>query len=130
MLPGFASPLVDLLPGRRCPGDIEENAPMTVLELTEIVDQRMDDPRVLGRLACNLRSSENVVQRHQDGRSLQVVWKESGDFWRCVISADADSGCLVQVDLHENATVRMEAYAPCRLTISPSEGILCLTRYR
>jgi hypothetical protein len=26
--------------------------------------------------------------------------------------------------------VRVEAYEPCRVTVSPEDGILCLTRYK
>ena len=37
---------------------------------------------------------------------------------------------LVQVDIHENATVRVDVFEPCRVTVSPEEGFLCLTRYK
>ena len=104
---------------------------MTAVELGEIVDQRKEDPNVLGRLACNLRSSNPVAQRHEDDRSLKVTWRELGDSWRCTISFDEDSGrSLAQLDIHENATIRVDVFAPCRVTVSPEEGILCLTRYR
>lgn len=104
---------------------------MTSSELSEIVDQRMADPAVLGRLACNLRNNDLVAQRHHDNKQLRIAWLDSGDYWRCTISADEDArGRLAQIDLHENATVRMEVFAPCRVTISPEEGILCLTRYK
>jgi hypothetical protein len=104
---------------------------MTSLELIEIVDQRMTDPTVLGRLACNLRSSDLVEQRHHDDRKLSIVWQDSEDFWRCTIYSDKHATQRVaQVDLHENFTVRIDVYEPCRVTISPEEGILCLTRYR
>ena len=103
---------------------------MTSLELAEIVDQRMADPTVIGRLACNLRNNDLVVQRHHDDKRLSIDWSDSGDFWRCTISSDESaSHRLAQIDLHENATVRMEVFEPCRVTISPEEGILCLTRY-
>lgn len=104
---------------------------MTALELSEIVDQRMADPRVLGRLACNLRNNDPVQQRHHDGRNFSLVWRDSGDSWRCTVYAsDQKDLCVAQVDIHENATVRIEAYEPCRVTVSPEEGILCLTRYK
>jgi len=104
---------------------------MTSLELTEIVDQRMTDPAVLGRLACNLRRDDLIAQRHHDDRRLSLVWQDSGDFWRCTIFSDETSTRpLVQVDLHENFTVRADIFEPCRVTISPEEGILCLTRYK
>lgn len=104
---------------------------MTSLELTEIVNQRMADPHVLGRLACNLRTSDGVQQRHEDGRQLRVEWEDAGDYWRCLISSEGSSEpYLARVDLHENGTVRMESFEPCRVTVSPEEGILCLTRYK
>ena len=103
---------------------------MTSLELTEIVDQRMTDPAVLGRLACNLRSNDQVEQRHHDNRRLSAAWQDCGDFWRCIVSDEKGSHRVVQVDLHENSTVRIEAYEVCRVTISPEEGIFCLTRYK
>lgn len=104
---------------------------MTSLELTEIVEERMADPAVLGRIACNLRSSDLVEQRHHDDRNLRLEWQDSGDFWRCIVfSNDSANKRIAQVDIHENATVRFEAYEPCRITVSPEDGILCLTRYR
>jgi hypothetical protein len=104
---------------------------MTSLELTEIVDQRMADPAVLGRLACNLRSSDLIQQRHHDDRKLSLSWQDCQDFWRCIIySSDKHDHRIAQVDIHENTTVRFEAYEPCRITISPEDGILCLTRYK
>jgi hypothetical protein len=104
---------------------------MTSLELTEIVDQRMNDPAVLGRLACNLRRNDPVQQRHHDDRQFSVSWQDSGDFWRCTISSNENSSRrLAQVDLHENSTVRIDVFEPCRVTVSPEDGILCLTRYK
>jgi hypothetical protein len=104
---------------------------MTSLELNEIVDQRMNDPVVLGRLVCNLRRNDQVEQRHHDDREFSVNWQDAGDFWRCIVSSREDAGCrLAQVDLHENSTVRIDVFEPCRVTISPEEGFLCLTRYK
>ena len=104
---------------------------MTAQELHEIVDQRLSDPSVHGRLVCNLRSSEEVHQRHHDGRTFAVRWQDCGDFWRCTITdADAPDLRLAQIDLHENSTVRADVFEPCRVTVSPEEGFLCLTRYR
>jgi hypothetical protein len=104
---------------------------MTSLELTEIVEQRMTDPAVLGRLVSNLRDSKSVEQRHNDGQEFRVSWQDSGDFWRCTVVAAKDAArLLVQVDLHENGTVRADVFEPCRVTVSPDEGFLCLTRYK
>jgi hypothetical protein len=101
------------------------------LELIEVVDQRMSDPAVLGRLACNLHRSDLVEQRHHDGRRFSVAWHDSGDFWRCTIASDENAAHrLVQVDIHENATVRVDAFEPCRVTVSTEDGVLCITRYK
>ena len=87
---------------------------MTAPELKEIVEQQMDHPWTLGRLACNLRSHELVEQRHHDERKLHVLWRNTGDFWRCTIFLDEVTElCLVQVDLHDDSTVRVEAFEPC-----------------
>jgi hypothetical protein len=73
---------------------------MTAPELKEIVEQQMDHPWTLGRLACNLRSNDLVEQRHHDERKLHVLWRNTGDFWRCTIFLDEVTDlCLVQVDL-------------------------------
>ncbi len=103
---------------------------MTPLELNQIVEQRMDDPRVVGRIACNLRESDSAVQRHHDGREFALSWQDSGGYWRCTLS-DRESGVrLAQVDLHENQTVRIEVDAACRVAVCPEDGILSVTRYR
>ena len=104
---------------------------MTAPELKEIVEQQMDHPWTLGRLACNLRSHELVEQRHHDERKLHVLWRNTGDFWRCTIFLDEVTElCLVQVDLHDDSTVRVEAFEPCSITVSPQDNLLCVTRYR
>lgn len=104
---------------------------MTSTELKEIVEERMDDPFVLGRLACNLRRNEIVEQRHNDDRKFTVFWRDTGSFWRCtVFLGDETDLCLIQVDLYSDQTVRIEAFEPCGVTISPPDGILCLTRYK
>jgi hypothetical protein len=104
---------------------------MTQQELAEIVEQRMDDPFILGRLVCNLRSNEPVEQRHRDNRKLEIFWRDTGEFWRCTVFLDEKTDlCLAQIDLHNDATVRVESYEPCSITVSPEDGILCLTRYK
>jgi hypothetical protein len=104
---------------------------MTALELREVVDQRKEDPSVLGRLACNLNSSDLIEQWHHDDRTLTVVWRDTGDFWRCTIFLDEQANArLVQADIHDNGTVRIETFAPCRVTVSPEDGLLSVTRYK
>ncbi len=101
---------------------------MTPLELHEIVDQRMNDPRIFGCIVSNLRSSQAAEQRHHGDGKLKIEWRDCGDFWQCTIADDGQAKPLANVDLHENATVRIETFAPCRVTISHEEGFLCLTR--
>ena len=104
---------------------------MTSLELTEIADQRMSDPTVIGRLVCNLRSSDLVAQRHHDDQHFTITWQDSAEFWRCSIFADGTpTHRLAQIDLYDNSTIRADLFEPGRITISPEEGILCLTRYK
>ena len=104
---------------------------MTPDELNEIANQRLDDPTVIGRLVCNLRSNDPLVQRHNDDQQFSVSWQDSGDFWRCTIFADnTPAHRLAQIDLHDNSTFRADLFEPGRITISPQEGILCLTRYK
>ena len=103
---------------------------MTSLELNEIANQRLSDPNVTGRLVCNLRS-DDLVQRHHDDRQYRASWQDSGDFWRCTISVEGDPSLrLAQVDIYEDATLRADLFEPARITVSPEEGILCLTRYK
>jgi hypothetical protein len=104
---------------------------MTAQELTEIADQRLSDPSVMGRLVSNLRSNEDIHQRHNDARNFVVRWQDCGDFWRCTITdAENPARRVAQIDLHENATVRADVFEPCRVTVSPEEGFFCLTRYK
>lgn len=99
-------------------------------ELIAVVEQRMTDPSVLGRIACALRNASAAQQRHHDGRSFDVTWEDSGDYWRCTVSDRVTSVRLVQLDLYENHTMRTDVFAPCRVTVSPDEDLLCVTRYR
>jgi hypothetical protein len=103
---------------------------MTSVELKEIVDQRMADQTVIGRVACNLRSGEVVQQRHHDDRSFEVSWQDDGDYWRCIVLDEGSGKSLAQVDIHENGTVRVDTFEPGRVTVSPEDGILCVTRYK
>lgn len=103
---------------------------MTREELKGVVEQRMSDPNVSGRIACTLRSKESTEQQHHDGRQFDVVWDNGGDYWRCTI-LDQNSGARVaQIDIHEDKTSRADVFEPCRVTISWEEDLLCVTRYR
>lgn len=104
---------------------------MNTQELKEIVNQQMNDPFVLGRIVCNLRSNDLVEQQHHDKCDFEVFWRKSDMFWRCTIFLNKNTElCLAQIDLHDDMTVRVESYKPCSITISPEDGILCLTRFR
>lgn len=102
---------------------------MTGEELRDVVEQRMSDETVAGRIACSLRGSEGVEQRNRDGRAFEVSWENKGDFWRCIITDQASSARLIQMDLHENQTTRTDVFEPCRVTLSWEEELLCVTRY-
>jgi hypothetical protein len=102
---------------------------MTSEQLKEIVDQRLRDPHVLGRIACNLREEAPVEQKHHDQHLFKVSWEDCGDFWRATVLEDGGAK-LAQVDVHENGTTRVDAFAPARVTVSPDEELLCITRYR
>jgi hypothetical protein len=101
---------------------------VTPLELHQIVDERMHDPGILGCIASNLRSSDAAEQQHHGDGRLKVEWRDCGDFWECTIADDGQAKPVAKVNLHDNATVRIETFAPCRVTISQEEGFLCLTR--
>jgi hypothetical protein len=103
---------------------------MTSSELKEIADQRMSDPHVVGRVVCNLKNQDMVEQRHHDDRLFNVSWQDDGDYWRCTLADGASGKALAQVDIHENSTVRADLFEPGRVTVSPEDGILCVTRYR
>jgi hypothetical protein len=103
---------------------------MTNEELKDVADQRMTNPNVVGRVACALRDASRVEQRHHDGRNFRVLWEDDGDSWRCTVTDEVSSAKLMQIDIHENGTVRADAFAPCRVTVSPEEGLLCVTRYK
>jgi hypothetical protein len=99
--------------------------------LETIVQQRLDYPSVLGRLACQLQRGDLVAQQHHDGKLLDIVWRNRGDHWRCTIFLDkATDLALAQVDIHTDGTIRVEAWEPCSVTVSPGEDSLVLTRYR
>ncbi|QMV17287.1 hypothetical protein GOB94_00110 [Granulicella sp. 5B5] len=102
---------------------------MTGEELKGIVEQRMSDPAVSGRIACNLRDGSGIEQRHHDGREFDVAWENEGDYWICTISDHGAASRLLQIDLHENHTSRTDVFEPCRVTISWEEDLLCVTRY-
>lgn len=103
---------------------------MTGEELSEIVDGPLVNPRVLGRLACNLRDEASLHQHNFDDRTLTLAWKEMPDVSRCIVSFAGEGQRLAQIDIHENATVSIETSAPCKVTVSQDEGFLCLTRFR
>jgi hypothetical protein len=106
---------------------------MSKPDLQGIVRKGLDDPSILGRLACFLYDDESVVQEHRDGRKLFVFWREQIGHWRCTIfnSEDVENNdtALAQVDIYADGTVRVEVWSPCSITVSPTEDVLSLTRY-
>lgn len=98
--------------------------------LRQIVEQRLDEPGVLGRLACHLRRDEPVEQQHHDGQKLQVYWRERAGHWRCTIFLDEKTDlCLTQFDLHDDGTVRVESWEPCSVTVDPKMDVICVVRF-
>jgi hypothetical protein len=110
---------------------IRNQGEYAVIDLKQVVAQRIDDPGILGRLACHLRRNEPVAQRHHDGRELDVLWRERPGHWRCTIFLSKGSElCLAQIDLHDDGTVRVESHEPCSITIAPDEDLLCISRFK
>jgi hypothetical protein len=103
---------------------------MTNEELKDVAEQKMTNPNVVGRVASALRDGSRVEQRHHDGRKFRVLWEDDGDSWRCTVTDENTAAKLMQIDIHENGTVRADAFAPCRVTVSPEEDLLCVTRYK
>ena len=100
-----------------------------MIDLNEVVEQNFSNPSVLGRLACFLRRNEPIAQRHHDHRELDVFWRHRDGHWRCTIFLNKGTdACLAQVDVHDDGTIRVEAYEPCSITISLGKELLCLTR--
>lgn len=99
--------------------------------LRQVVEQRLDSPSTLGRLACHLRRNDEVEQQHHDDRKLHVYWRERPGHWRCTIFVNKDSDlCLAQIDIHEDGDVRIESWEPCSISVSPENDFLVLNRFR
>jgi len=99
--------------------------------LEEIMREQMDSPDVLGRIVCALRDEDSLVQAHHDGRDFRVFWRECfGGYLRCTIFVGNSEDALAQIDIHDDGDVRVEAWEPISVTISRSEGVLCMTRFR
>ncbi len=99
---------------------------MTQLDLNEIVDLAMKDPRISGCIVSNLHGDQSA-ERHRGQETLSLSWYDRGDCRRCTIVAEERSAKMVaQVDLGENATLRVDAFRPCRITVAHEEGFLSL----
>lgn len=99
--------------------------------LRQVVEQRLDEPGTLGRLACHLRRNDEVEQHHHDGRELEVYWRERAGHWRCTIFLDKTTeDCIAQIDLHEDGDTRVEIWEPCSVNISPENDFLVLHRFQ
>lgn len=99
------------------------------LPLDQIVDQHLDDPHVLGRLATYVGDDGRVAQKHKDGRELLVMWNQKPGHLRCTVFLDKTTDlCLVQVNVHDDGEVGVEAWEPCRVTVSRRDNLFLLTR--
>ncbi len=102
---------------------------MTQTELSEIVDAAMSNPRVSACIAGNFREDRATAEGHREGGRLTITWQDRGDCRRCtIVSEESAEMPVARIDLGEDATVRLEAYVPCRVTVSNEEGFLCLSR--
>jgi hypothetical protein len=101
---------------------------LTKVELNQVVDQMMSNPKIEACIACELQCDEATERHRLDSRVLKADWREHADFWRCTITTQPTSGAAAaQIDLHDNGTVRTTVFLPCKLTISREEGFLCLS---
>ena len=102
---------------------------MTQVELSEIVEATMSNPRVSACIAGNFREDRATAEGHRAGGRLTMTWQDRGDCRRCtIVSEEGVPQTVARIDLSEDATVRLETYVPCRMTISKEEGFLCLSR--
>jgi hypothetical protein len=96
--------------------------------LKQIVEQRLNEPGVLGRLACRLRENDAVEQQHHDGRKLGIKWRERPGHWRCTVFANQHTDeSIVQVDLHSDGDIRIESHEPVSVHVSLQNNLLCIT---
>ncbi len=102
---------------------------MTQVELSEIVDSTMSNPRVSACIVSNFRENRATAEGHREGGKLSIDWQDRGDYRRCtIICEEVSAAPVARIDLGEDATVRLETYMPCRVTVSNEEGFLCLSR--
>ena len=73
---------------------------MTQFELSQVVDQMMNEPKIEACVVCSL-TSDQIFERHRpQSRILSAVWREQGDFWRCTVTTQPNSGIsAAQVDV-------------------------------
>ena len=103
---------------------------MKRVELSQVVDRLMNDARVEACIACELYSGPGVERHCLEGRIVDAEWHEHVGFWRCTFTIQSTSRTVAaQVDLHDNGTVHTMVFLPCQVTVSPSEGLMCLSLY-
>ncbi|WP_158819903.1 hypothetical protein [Granulicella sp. S156] len=99
-------------------------------ELQIIAEQNLDSPSILGRIVSRLRKNNAYSQKHKDGFSFDLFWRNAGPYWRCTISLDKESeDALAQIDVHEDGTVRTELHEPGSITVAPAENLLVVVRF-
>jgi len=98
--------------------------------LDEIMREQLHYPHVLGRIASKLYDDHTLVQAHHDGRDFRMFWSQRLGSWRCTIFVGDTDNALVQIEIHDDGDVRVEAWEPLSVTISLTENVLCLTRFR
>jgi hypothetical protein len=98
--------------------------------LEEIMREQLDYAHVLGRIACRLADDSSLVQAHHDGCDFRICWSQRFGHLRCIIFVGHTEDALAQIHIHDDGDVRVETWEPLSVTISVSEHVLCLTRFR
>jgi hypothetical protein len=102
--------------------------PMDKRALESIVAERVEHPSTLGRLATAIGRND---LRHHDHREFEVLWRQRPGHWQCtVFTAPESDEALVQADVHEDGTVRVEAWEPCSVTVDREAELLVIHRFR
>src|SRR5262249_26866114 len=106
----------------------QENV-LSTAKASEIIEEAMENPSVMGCLASSLRSAAVMEQQHRDKLNLDVFWRETVGGWRCTVLREPGGElCLAQIDL-QSRSVRVEVFEPCNVVIDEDDGLLCIIRY-
>jgi len=96
--------------------------------LGRLVAEARKIPGCLGRMVCELGTNGPLVQWNADGREFELLGGDKGSCWRYIIVTNQTERILVQVDLHGDGDIRVQAFEPVSIQVSEADGILCVTR--